>query len=187
MSDDNFTNEIQGLPIELLIGAPLKAAAHANTLLAEEMVKFVENVGYETDRKTRKQKVRSVAFEYNKPEVDQETGEVVPVAYEVNVPLLSLVPLPNLQVKTVDVEFDMEILSVSSDTEEDNEKGNSNRSLDNISIIGKASTHREHSRKSDNGAKYEVKVHAETTQTPEVLARILDLMASSVAPVAKTK
>ncbi len=51
-----------------------------------------------------------------------------------------------------------------------------------MSIQGKVSAHKESTRKSDNSAKYHVEVHAEDRGMPEGLARVMDILQTSVAP-----
>ena len=50
------------------------------------------------------------------------------------------------------------------------------------SMHGSVSSHTEQTRKSDNSAKYHVKVSAKQAATPEGLNRILDLLRDTITP-----
>lgn len=51
-----------------------------------------------------------------------------------------------------------------------------------VSVQGKVSSHKESARSSDNSAKYHVSVHAEDRGMPEGLARVMDILQTSIAP-----
>ena len=51
-----------------------------------------------------------------------------------------------------------------------------------VKVSGSVATHKENTRSSDNSARYHVEVHAKDTGMPEGLARVLDILQSSVAP-----
>jgi hypothetical protein len=52
-----------------------------------------------------------------------------------------------------------------------------------VNIAGSISSHQEQTRTSDNSAKYHVEVLAEDAGMPEGLARVLDILQSSIEPI----
>lgn len=104
---------------------------------------------------------------------------------KVDVPMLALVPTPNLQVDEVNILFDMEVKQ-SEKSEKSLDLGASitgtmNLGIIKVSVSGSVSAHSSNTRSSDNSAKYHVDVRATNHGTPEGLARVLDMMAGKDA------
>jgi hypothetical protein len=188
--------------MESLIGGPLTAACNAQVMLANSTATYINTVGFDrpadgpvTDA-AGFARLRTVKFAFQRPrEVPPGDaggdGQAVTEDVSLSVPLLSMVPVPNLQVDTVDVAFDMEVKSA----EQSKDSKDVEASLDakgegrigpfslSVSVHGKVATHQENTRSSDNSAKYHVAVKATNHAMPEGLARIFDIMATSIAPV----
>lgn len=173
-------NQFSGLDMKSLIGAPLTAAADASVQLAQSTADFINNVGFDKDGK-----VRTVDFGYEK-KINNEDGTVDVQEMKVQVPMLAIVPIPNLQVDEVNVTFDMEV----KESEQSEKATDASASLSgsgkifgfNVSVSGSVSSHSSNTRSSDNSAKYHVDVSAANHGAPEGLARILDIMSVNVAP-----
>lgn len=185
-------DQFGGLDMTSLIGGPLQAACEAQTLLAASTTRFIENVGMTTDGNGNKT-VKTTSFSFTRAASGDGEGngggkEVV----EMNVPLLSIINVPSLQVNKVDVTFDMEVKSaVASESKSDQEgEMSANAKLGigpfhmDVKIKGSISNHESNTRRSDNSAKYHVEVHAAQADTPEGLSRMLDMLATACAPVA---
>ncbi len=172
--------EFVGLNMEQLIGGPLSAAANANTLMARTTATFIDNVGF-----TSNGKLRTAAFGYQKRS-QNEDGTTNLEEMRVEVPLLSIVPIPNLQVDEVNITFDMEVKqsqkSESSADESATVTASARFFCAKVDISGSVSAHQSNTRSTDNSAKYHVDVRATNHGTPEGLARVLDMMAANVAP-----
>lgn len=199
----NMADQFKGLPMQDLIGGPLDAAVKANVKLAQATADFINNVGFtqkidKTDPKNPKVvpgATRMVDFDFERPgtSIDKDGNQIRTVeAVRMRVPILAVVPIPNLQVDSVDITFDMEVKSSTSEKSSEDK----NATLDatakvgwgpfsvEVKIHGSVSTHKENTRTSDNSAKYHVEVHATNHGTPEGLARVLDIMASAAKPLA---
>lgn len=175
-----IAEQFAGLDMEKLIGGPLTAAADASIMLANSTAEFINKVGFDDSGK-----VRTVAFSYEK-RTPNEDGTSSLDEMKVNVPMLAIVPIPNLQLDEVNVLFDMEVKqSESSKSSTDvgaGFSGSARLGPIKISISGSVSSHKENTRSSDNSAKYHVDVRATNHGIPEGLARVLDMMAANVAP-----
>ena len=176
-----IAEQFAGLQMDQLIGAPLRAAADASTLLANSTADFINRVGFD-----REGKVRNVAFGYQKRSAnDDGTSNLDELV--VNVPMLAIVPIPNLQVDEVNILFDMEVKQ--SEKQESSldigakVSGSLNLGVFKVNVTGSVSAHQSNTRSSDNSAKYHVDVRATNHGTPEGLARVLDMMAANVAPM----
>lgn len=172
--------QFAGLDMEQLIGGPLSAAANASTLLANSTANFIQKVGFDN-----KGKLQTVAFGYQKRSTNED-GTVNLDEMKVMVPMLAIVPIPNLQIDEVNILFDMEVKqSEKSENSKDMSAsltGSAKIGPFKVSISGSVSAHESHTRSTDNSAKYHVDVRATNHGTPEGLARVLDMMAANVAP-----
>lgn len=172
--------QFQGLPMDQLIGSPLSAAADASIRLANSTAEFINKVGFDANGN-----VRNVAFKYEKRSMNDD-GTSNLDEMKVDVPMLAIVPIPNLQVDEVNILFDMEVKqSERSETSVDvgaTLTGTAKLGIISVSVSGSVSAHHGHTRSSDNSAKYHVDVRATNHGTPEGLARVLDMMAANVAP-----
>ena len=188
----SVASQFSALPMESLIGGPLQAAATAQGTLASITSEFIQNVGLEDDG--GQLKARTVAFNYEKPvktsTTDASTGEVTDTwdvkPMSLNVPLLTIVKAPNLQVKEVNVTFDMEV-KASSASQSTNQR---DASVDaswkgwgaKVSFHGSVSNKQESQRSSDTSAKYHVDVKAIDEGAPEGLMKVLDILGEAIQP-----
>lgn len=173
--------QFAGLNMEQLIGGPLSAAADASTQLAYSTAEFINTVGFEKGGK-----LRTVEFGYQKRSMNED-GTSNLDEMKVAVPILAIVPIPNLQVDEVNILFDMEVKeSEKSESSMDlgaTVSGGLNFGIFKVRVSGSVSAHSSNTRSSDNSAKYHVDVRATNHGTPEGLARVLDMMAANVAPM----
>lgn len=198
-------NEFSGLPMDQLIGAPLRAACDAQVMLAKASANFINDVGFtpeiDKDGKTLTGKLvpRQVEFSFWQPKpIDpnapksadgSQTTQVQKVV--LSVPFLSIVNVPSLMVKTVNVTFDMEVKSSESHKDDSSQeagfegtaKYNAGLFSCEVKVHGSVSSHQENTRSTDRSAKYHVDVQARDDGMPEGLARILDMLQKSIAPV----
>lgn len=176
-----IAEQFAGLDMQQLIGGPLSAAADASTQLANSTADFINRVGFDENGK-----VRTVAFAYQKRSMNED-GTSNLDEMKVDVPMLAIVPIPNLQVDEVNILFDMEVKqSEKSESSMDlgaRITGTMNLGIIKVSVTGNVSSHSSNTRSSDNSAKYHVDVRATNHGTPEGLARVLDMMAANVAPM----
>ncbi len=175
-----IAGQFAGLDMKNLIGGPLAAAGEASMLLANTTADFINKVGFDDSGK-----LRTVAFGYQQRSVNED-GTSNLDELKVDIPMLAIVPIPNLQVDEVNILFDMEVRE-SETSQQSLDVGASlnasmNLGLFKVSITGSVSVHQENTRSSDNSAKYHVDVRATNHGTPEGLARVLDMMAANVAP-----
>lgn len=176
-----IAEQFAGLDMHQLIGAPLSAAADASTQLANSTADFINQVGFDPEGKAR-----TVAFAYQKRSMNED-GTSNLEDMKVEVPILAIVPIPNLQVDEVNVLFDMEVKqSEKSESSMDvgaTLSGSMKLGFIKVSVKGSISAHSSNTRSSDNSAKYHVDVRATNHGTPEGLARVLDMMAANIAPM----
>lgn len=174
-----IAEQFAGLQMDQLIGAPLCAAVDANLQLVESTADFIRNVGFDDAGN-----VRTVAFGYQRFSDNRDgTGNLEEL--QVNIPLLAVVPVPNLQVDEVNLLFDIEVKQ-SERREASMELGASasgKLGVLKVGITGNISAHQNNTRSTDNSAKYHLDIRAANHGTPEGLARVLDMIAANMTPV----
>ena len=188
----SVAGQFSALPMESLIGGPLQAAATAQGTLANITSDFINNVGLEKD-KNGDLNARTVNFKYQKPvkntttDKDGNTTETwEKQEMSLDVPLLSIVKSPNLQVKEVDINFNMEVKASSASTNENSQKASVDASWSGwgakVKFHGSVSNKNTSQRSSDTSAKYEVKVLAKDDGAPEGLMKVLDILGEAIQP-----
>lgn len=192
----NMSEQFKGLPMGQLIGSPLKAASDSQLKLAQSTADFIKSVGFELDDKGDIKGTREVQFSYTRkvPKGDG-TGALEDQKVDIIVPMLAIVNIPNLQIDNVDITFDMSVNNVDSTATSSDEQfglkgsakvGYGPFSLE-VEVSGSVSAHQEHTRKTDQTAKYHVGVHASQAGAPEGLSRVLDMMNQAITPQPTTK
>jgi hypothetical protein len=192
-----ISRELAGLPMEHLIAAPLAASIKAQRMLGEEMIGFVNRLAYGTEGTTGNagdKPVLKLPMQLERP-VTKDDGTISVSKINVAPPVLGLVPIPALLIDSVDITFSMEIHTL------DGSKTNSEEAIEakakaeanglfysgSLEVTGKASTQRENTRSTDKTAKYDVTVHAAQQEPTEGMAKLMDLLASTVEPISVSK
>jgi len=167
--------EFKGIDISELIAAPLIAASESQSKLAAHTTNFIKKVGTKEDGT-----VNNVQFHYH-----TKTEENTEVTNVIDVPLLSIVNIPNLAIKKAEVAFTIEVKSQSKDSKSRDIQGDLGGNVGwgplGVKIGGSISTKSEHTRASDKSAKYDIRIEARDDGMPEGLARVLDIMANNIA------
>ncbi|MGN0729934.1 DUF2589 domain-containing protein [Treponema sp.] len=171
----DMKNSVTGISIADLIAAPLKAAADAQLDLAKSNVDFIRTVGIEKSD-DGKEKTRNLSFTLHKTEKDGKKNEL-----SVQAPLLAVVPIPNLAVEEVNIEFQMEVTSATKENASSSAENNTNEEREGITVCGKVSANAASTRKTNQSAKYQIQVKARKQEMPEGLSRMLDILAQSVS------
>ena len=185
-------SQFAALPMEHLIGGPLQAAATAQGTLANITSDFINNVGLQDDGNGNLS-ARTVDFKYQKPVKTSTTATDGTVTetwdkqeMDLQVPLLTIVKAPNLQVKDVEINFNMEVKASSNATNENSQNASVDASWRGwgakVKFHGAVSNKNHSQRSSDTSAKYEVKVSATDAGAPEGLMKVLDILGEAIQP-----
>ena len=102
------TSALQAIPFGSIIGAPLKACVEAQAMAAQTSWNFIQEVGLNTDQNTGKKEAVNVTFEFI------PNGRKV----QLNVPLLTIVPIPYIAIHDIDINFKANISASSSSVSE---------------------------------------------------------------------
>jgi hypothetical protein len=196
-------DQFSGLPMHDLIGGPLMAACDAQIKLANATATFIQTVGFLPPGQNGGSDIRTVKFAFDRPTAalpatasGQAADSTVDTErVELEIPLLAIVKVPSLSINTVDIVFDMEVKNSESHEDSSQQSGTMNAEMNagwgpfsvKVSMSGSMSASQANTRKSDQSAKYHVEVHARDDGMPEGLARVFDIIQSSIAPRSVSK
>lgn len=173
----NFNN----LPLETLISGPLVAAANSNILLANATYDFIKNVWLKDASETSDGAPRMLSFTLEKPVKDG-----TPTQQKINAPLAALLETPNLMVRSIDVEFSMEVKDVTTEKKDVAVKTDLELSAQGLwwsaKLTGSLSGSSSRSRSTDRSAKYEIRLRADQSDPTEGMSRLAQIFASAVGP-----
>ena len=178
-------NAMQAIPFSSMIGGPLNACIEAQAMAARTSWEFIKEVGLNTDEKGQKSAVM-VAFSFNRG------GRMV----QLNVPLLTIVPIPYIAINTIDINFKASISASSSTASETTEHTEAGGELDakaelNLGLFSmEANLKANYSSKKDSKATAESKYSVESTidvavkagqeGMPAGMAKVLELLGSAL-------
>jgi hypothetical protein len=185
---DNF----KGLPIEDLIVSPIVGMAKGQAKLNDVTWKYISEVAFVEDEKTKKITARKLDVEMNRVVTNGDTGEQEIETLYSSVPMLPLIPLPSLAITSADISFSMEVkTSVSKVSSTDTKSSIEAKASGGFwgmkysaTVAGSVATHKENTRKTDNSAKYEVSVHAEQLPPTEGMLKLSDYLTQMLEPSA---
>ena len=182
------TNALQSIPFGSIIGAPLSACIEAQAKAAKTSWEFIKEVGL-TDTKDGGKQAIYVSFEF------RQNGR----STTLSVPLLTIVPIPYLAIKDIDISFKASIsasASTSKTTSSSLEVGASMKAEAgfNLGIVhGKMEMSASISSKKDSTAtrdsKYsveytmDVNVKAGQDDMPAGMAKVLEILNQSIETV----
>ena len=179
--------------INLLLNKKLNKINLAKKSIFFERDILKENVGLQDDGQGNLS-ARTVDFKYQKPvktsTTDPTTGAVTDTwdkqDMDLQVPLLTIVKAPNLQVKEVNVTFDMEVKASTASQSTSTRAASVSASWKGwgakVKFHGSVSNKNTSQRSSDTSAKYEVKVLAKDDGAPEGLMKVLDILGEAIQP-----
>lgn len=189
LSNPDFASQIN---IESLIAAPLIAASKANVMMITGQTRaLLENCfDRNEDGNYEPVMINMVLVRSTFPAKDISSQAPVVARLAFSVPLLCLVPINNLVVDKVSVDFDLEITSVyqkpSTTNLADGDPINEKKAI----LNGKIATRKNGADGSDEEkgtARLKVNIHAGPLPLPLGVLSILDLYSKSIHPLPVTK
>ncbi len=180
------TNALQAIPFSSMIGGPLKACIEAQAMAAKTTWDFIQEVGLNEDPKTHEKSAVNVSFSF------MQGGRMT----QLNVPLLTIVPIPYIAIHSVDINFKASISASSSSVSENTESTSMGGSADITAGLKVGPFHMDakmsanYSSKKDSKATEESKYSVEYTMDiavkagqdsmPAGLAKVLELLGNSL-------
>lgn len=219
MADDNgggagpalvsMAQAFTGLPMEALIGGPLMAAAKANHQMACDQVNYLlstcfnssgsKSANGEGGGNDTSYSPIMITMTVKRPVLNGTTQSIETVETQLQVPLLTIMPMNTLAVDNVEIKFHMEVKSSFS---EDTDKKTSTKDEDSGSFSGtgwigpfsctiSGSVSHDSSSSSDdathyaksNLASYDVTVHAGQIAAPPGVGVLIQAFANAITPI----
>lgn len=191
MGDKKHTSDqYQGLPLSHLIGGSLSALCEGQAQLARTTKEFIEDVAIENGT------LRVVDFTFNRPveEITKKgTVEIRQQQYRVEVPFISLISVPNLQIDSADLHFTMEVKdSLYTDRKDTSNKNEDTEADSSGSVVNLNFNQRKRTvltgsvsskQRTDTTAALDINIKASQQGVPEGLARVLDMLHRSIVPI----
>lgn len=180
------TNALQAIPFGSIIGGPLKACIEAQAMAAQTSWQFIQEVGLNTNPETGEKEAVNVSFQF------MQNGRMA----QLNVPLLTIVPIPYIAIQNIDINFKANISASSSSVSETS----SSQTVDAGANVSAKLSWGPFSVQADMKANYSSKKDSKATQSsqysveytmdvavkagqdsmPAGLAKVLELLGSSM-------
>ena len=199
-TQDTTVKAFVGLPIEDLICAPIIGAAKGQRALAQETLSFVNDLAFlpkDNDDGSKNANIINVSLD--RLTNSSTTGEVQHVNQKIQMPMISLVNIPNFAMDTMEVDFVMSVGQTSSSTDTSDKitdtttKGSvsggaswgwgSVKASASHSVTGHVASSKSNTRATDFSAKYEVHATAKQMPPTEGMAKFTQIMASVIEPI----
>ena len=149
--------------------------------LAQSAFEFMQEIGSNEDGNTR-----TVEFNLQRPIEGSTTLQDITI----QAPFIGLVPLPNLLINDIQVDFQMEVTATETSTEKSSTEGCSSTNCFggcSVNVGGKVSSSRENTRSTNQTARYQVDESNRQQRQTEGLSKLKDIMASCVKPLPAKK
>lgn len=178
---EKISATLSSLPFGAMIGGPLSACVEAQEQAAETTMRFIQDVGLNTDGDT----VRNVVFTYEK-----ENRKV-----QLHVPLLTIVPIPYIAIESVDISFKANVTAMetehASGSTHDKLLSAYTSSRPRYGVYSSYSTKKD-SYSSQNSsynveATIDIAVHARQDSMPAGLGKVLEILNTCISEQPKDK
>lgn len=112
-------DELSSLDYSAMIGGPLIAVVKAQAQAATTTVDFIKSVGFTGEGANISPLMVTFSYDRPAPKKDADgkpTGEYEVKKFNLQVPFLTMVPIPNLRIEEVKIDFNAKINSVQEST-----------------------------------------------------------------------
>ena len=199
-TQDTTVKAFVGLPIEDLICAPIIGAAKGQRALANETLSFVNDLAFlPKDNDDGSKNANIIDVSLDRLTNSSTTGEMAHVNQKIQMPMISLVNIPNFAMDTMEVDFVMNVGQTSTAATHSDSSTDTNTSgtvsggaswgwghveaSATHSVSGHVGSSKSNTRGTDFSAKYEVHATAKQLPPTEGMAKFTQIMASVIEPI----
>ncbi len=199
-TQDTTVKAFVGLPIEELICNPIIGAAKGQRALAQETLSFVEDLAFTgKENEDGSKEANIINVNLDRLTNSSTTGEVAHVNQTIQMPVISLVNIPNFAMDTMAIDFEMEVKqsSVSTSTSAKSKTTDSGGSFKasaswgwgsasvqgHHNVTGTVSSSKSNTRSTDFSAKYSVSATAKQLPPAEGMAKFTQILSSVIEPI----
>lgn len=170
---DSISNELQSLPLEQIIAGPMQGVIKASAMAAQTTLDFIESVGFTEENGTRR--INTASFMQNDTKI--------------NVPLLTLIPVPFIRIKTLKIDFGFTIKTTEVEKTSVEKEGSFSLgigfSIFSATVKGSYKSSTENSTQNDEFAILKVQVEAVQDEIPSGLKKLLSIFEDSIKAESK--
>ena len=184
-------SDFQALPLEMLVATPLVATVKAQAAAAMATLEFIRGLtnpvaaagGNPSDIRTP----QTVVFDLQYQETEGQPPKTTDKHVRLDVPLLSIVPVPHLRIDSMTSHFKYEISQVVADKEAINKGGDLSVGVTWLPFVqatlkGTLASQSSTESTTNRSGVLEITIHASEAPIPEGLARLLSLFAKMSEP-----
>lgn len=175
----------QVMALRQLISAPLIATLDADAMTTRSYIDFLREVAFErdtTDGETGLGKLRTFTFQYTQSESGRR------ILKSVQIPVISLIPIPLLQIQEAVFDFEIKILDAVSEVKEDSysfdgqpiDKDTDDNPVSMRASLAPQSGSSKNQKDHSQTANMKVKVVMHQADMPSGLANLLSLSANNM-------
>jgi hypothetical protein len=182
----DIPEQFAGLPLGQLICTPIIEVAKGQAELCSVYLDYVFKLAYIYKEGKRTDDANLIKFKLTRPVTDG-AGNITQQAIEVNAPLISLVPVPAFTMQEATVQFTMEVKeqAVDKTSHSDTEQAEFSASYwgFHAKLSGTVTSSSDHTRSTDQSAKYEISARATQQAPAEGMAKLNTVFASVIEPI----
>ncbi|MGB3266026.1 MAG: DUF2589 domain-containing protein [Microcoleus sp.] len=167
--------DLSSVPLYQIIGAPLLALVQAETQAAQATANFIQQVGFYDDDQGIS-RLKTVTFRYRKLGVGGNLIEFV-----VEIPVLSIVPIPTIEVREATIDFAVEINEVVELEQRTAINVNETRSGEDSSLEPNFLGFKAGLAKQDSKSAMKINISAGQSDTPVGLLTLFRLMEQGIS------
>jgi hypothetical protein len=180
----NIARRMAGLPLGTLVATPFLEIAKSQAALCDVYLENIYRLAFKDGKPGGEANL--VKFAISRPVTDG-AGNMTTQDFEVNAPLLALVPVPALTMSEAAVEFTMEVKEQVSDKQTSEKKAGTEVSAKyfgvGVKITGSVSNTKEKTRESNQSAKYVISAKATQQPPAEGMSKLIDILHSTIEPI----
>ena len=180
----DITDKFAGLPLGLLVCTPIIEVAKGQSELCRVYLDYVYKLAF-IDGDPEKG-TKTLSFNLTR-QVTDGSGNITPQQVTVTAPLISLVPVPAFTMDEATVRFTMEVKEQVVDKSNTSATSNVHPRMScwgfHAQISGSVTAGSEHTRTTDQSAKYEIYARAAQQAPAEGMAKLSTVFASVIEPI----
>ena len=173
-------------PLQNLITAPLQAIMDAQITTTETTLDYIYALSEAGTRKQANEmskdekaiKLKNVEFQLNRMEPNKE-GEIVVKPYALQIPLITMIPIPYLSIKDAELRFNFKVVDVTKNTDDTEKTDVQNKGLIERNVIQTRYTSGKESSK-EATSDISIKITVSQGEVPMGLAKFLTNANSSI-------
>lgn len=178
----SVVSQLKIFPLEHILSAPLIGAIKAQAFAAHATFDYIEKVGFMKigEGEGKKEILRKINFIYNTRTVSNDNGPDTVTDLKVDVPLLTLLPVPVMEIDNIDLNFSFDISEIVSN--ESTQSGQIDASFGyegwgvKVNVNGKYAQNNLSYDKTERNANLTIKLHARQAPIPEGLSKLLEIL-----------